>query len=197
MLPGATEREVAEVEESVGVTPPPPLELRRTTSVPLSLQSPGDRISGNLVDCFPLVSIFPEILFSFLPDSPQLASAPNLYVGGARIPHPHYYEGTNRSMIAATAEPPPAHRPTVMVPPSSFNPAPSPIPPPTNLSHIYHERESCERELERERASVPGELMVLILRGFERFESQSLNHWIFFFNSSSRKYSSARCPIAQ
>lgn len=55
MLPGTTERDVSELEEPVRATPPPPLELRRTTSVPLSLPSPGDRISGNYFNDFPLV----------------------------------------------------------------------------------------------------------------------------------------------
>lgn len=41
-MPGATEaRELSEMEETRGS---PPLELRRTTSMPL--QSPGDRITG-------------------------------------------------------------------------------------------------------------------------------------------------------
>jgi hypothetical protein len=127
--PGKTDRETAVLDDRVAATPPPPLELRRTT-VPLSMQSPGDRIS----------------------DSPQLVSVPNMYVGAAgRIPPPHYYEGTNRVMLAATAEPPPAHRPSVMVLPQNYTAAPSPIPPPTNLSHMFHERDNRGRELDRER----------------------------------------------
>lgn len=47
--PGATEaREIAEIEETRAASPP--LELRRTTSMPL--QSPSDRITGKLKNYF-------------------------------------------------------------------------------------------------------------------------------------------------
>lgn len=50
-MPGATEaREIAEIEETRAASPP--LELRRTTSMPL--QSPSDRITGKLINNFVL-----------------------------------------------------------------------------------------------------------------------------------------------
>lgn len=51
MLPGTAEPVMSEMDESTEASPP--LELRRPasgpriTSVPLSLQSPGDRATGN------------------------------------------------------------------------------------------------------------------------------------------------------
>uniref|UniRef100_A0A182J2U4 SPOC domain-containing protein n=1 Tax=Anopheles atroparvus TaxID=41427 RepID=A0A182J2U4_ANOAO len=92
-------RELPEMEETVAASPP--LELRRpssrpphTIAVPLSLQSPGDRVT----------------------DSPQGAQ---VYMGSARIPHPYppdslnarYYEptiGHGTSSMSASA-PLPAH----------------------------------------------------------------------------------------
>lgn len=53
-MPGASEaREMSEMEEPRGS---PPLELRRTTSMPL--QSPGDRITGKTVSIFMEKTLF-------------------------------------------------------------------------------------------------------------------------------------------
>uniref|UniRef100_A0A336LLB9 CSON009984 protein n=1 Tax=Culicoides sonorensis TaxID=179676 RepID=A0A336LLB9_CULSO len=89
MLPGTAEPGMSEVNESMVASPP--LELRRPasgpriTSVPLSLQSPGDRAT----------------------DSPLV------YIHGARVPHyphdpniPRFYDSQGRQIV----EPPPAHR---------------------------------------------------------------------------------------
>ncbi|KAL7041498.1 hypothetical protein ACKWTF_000801 [Chironomus riparius] len=81
-MPGTTEqqRELPEIEEPRAASPP--LELRRTTSMPL--QSPSDRIT----------------------DSPMMAP---LYLS-PRIPQPYFYEGEAIKPLPNT-EPPPAHRP--------------------------------------------------------------------------------------
>ncbi|XP_070492542.1 protein split ends isoform X5 [Chironomus tepperi] len=80
-MPGTTEqRELPEIEEPRVASPP--LELRRTTSMPL--QSPSDRIT----------------------DSPMMAP---LYLS-PRIPQPYFYEGEAIKPLPNT-EPPPAHRP--------------------------------------------------------------------------------------
>jgi hypothetical protein len=122
-MPGATEaRELSEMEESRGS---PPLELRRTTSMPL--QSPGDRITGKYRQFLWKNSLLNLLFFA---DSPMMAP---LYLS-PRIPQPYFYEGeTIKSM--PTAEPPPAHR----APSTVYTPQSSTLPPPTNHTQIQRE----------------------------------------------------------
>uniref|UniRef100_A0A182T4Q2 SPOC domain-containing protein n=1 Tax=Anopheles maculatus TaxID=74869 RepID=A0A182T4Q2_9DIPT len=145
-IPRSPLREV-EADESVAASPP--LELRRpssgprTTAVPLSLQSPGDRVT----------------------DSPQGAQ---VYMGSARIPHPYpdtlnarYYEptiggpnGGSGGPRAMSTEPPPAHRPhnlsTVAYAGAPYAVTPSPTPPPSaspaTMLHMQRERDQQQQQ---------------------------------------------------
>ncbi|CRL01084.1 CLUMA_CG014204, isoform B [Clunio marinus] len=113
-LPSRIEpRDLAEMEEQRGASPP--LELRRTTTMPL--QSPSDRIT----------------------DSPMMAP---LYLS-PRIPQPYFYEGDGMKPLPVT-EPPPAHRAhTGNIPPPTtvFTAQPAAVLPPTvaALAHLQRE----------------------------------------------------------
>ncbi|EDS37284.1 conserved hypothetical protein [Culex quinquefasciatus] len=155
LLPGSVEqRELSEMEDSVAASPP--LELRRpssgprpTTSVPPSLQSPGDRST----------------------DSPQVAQ---VYIGSARIPHTYsdslntrFYDpaasGPNGPPRALSTEPPPAHhRPhnlstsggSGFPPGSSYPGTPSQTPPPAspaNLSQLQPQQQQQQQQQQRDR----------------------------------------------
>lgn len=55
MLPGSDKPDMSDIEEPLGASPP--LELRKSvvgarTTVPLSLQSPQDRTTGNYIFFF-------------------------------------------------------------------------------------------------------------------------------------------------
>ncbi|XP_039448516.1 protein split ends isoform X2 [Culex pipiens pallens] len=155
LLPGSVEqRELSEMEDSVAASPP--LELRRpssgprpSTSVPPSLQSPGERST----------------------DSPQVAQ---VYIGSARIPHTYsdslntrFYDpaasGPNAPPRALSTEPPPAHhRPhnlstsggSGFPPGSSYPGTPSQTPPPAspaNLSQLQPQQQQQQQQQQRDR----------------------------------------------
>lgn len=170
MLPGSSEhKDMAEIEEPLGTSPP--LELRRSTSVPRptiavphSLQSPQDRTAGNFASTVKTkqkmrysneVSSTQNLLLLFI-DSPQVAQ---VYVHGTRIPHPHFpdarfYENP-RATLQSTNEPPPAHR-SVLPTTTPYGTASIPAP--------VRDRGQREREREREKertSSIPGSNNIL------------------------------------
>jgi hypothetical protein len=115
----------------------PPLELRRTTSMPL--QSPGDRITGKFTEA---TSKIPLTNFtSSLPsDSPMIAP---LYLS-PRIPQPYFYDGEGMKSLPAT-EPPPAHRAhSGSIPPATVYTPQQPPLLPTSLALL--QREQREKE---------------------------------------------------
>lgn len=122
---------MSEIEEPRAGSPP--LELRRTTSMPL--QSPSDRITGKFMDSI----LIGKCLQNSIPlDSPMMAP---LYLS-PRIPQPYFYEGEAIKPIP-NAEPPPAHRPhptssTVYVPQQPNISA--------NLTHVQRDREHREKD---------------------------------------------------
>lgn len=119
LLPGAIDQNQPEqLDDAMGANAAP-LELRRVThtpnarnsTIPQSLQSPGDRATGELNGwsnkCRMEDNNVPLL------DSPQVAQ---VYVPGTRFPHPHYPEAgaryyDNPRASLGGAEPPPAHRP--------------------------------------------------------------------------------------
>lgn len=170
MLPGTVDqRELTEMEESVAASPP--LELRRpasgprvqvTTTVPSSLQSPGDRST----------------------DSPQVAQ---VYIGSARVPHNYsdsltrFYDpaaGPNAPPRALSAEPPPAHRPHNLIntgagfPPGSYPGTPSQTPPPAspaNLAQLQQQQQqqqqTPQQQQQRDRVTLTGHAAVAPVSG--------------------------------
>jgi len=134
-MPGTTEqRELPEVEEPRAASPP--LELRRTTSMPI--QSPSDRITGKLQIAFPKIEQIKNYLMNL--DSPMMAP---LYLS-PRIPQPYFYESDAIKPLPNT-EPPPAHRPH----PTSttvYSTQQQTIQP--NLTHVQRDREREHREKE-------------------------------------------------
>lgn len=123
-------RELAEIEEQRGASPP--LELRRTTAMPL--QSPSDRITGKNIDPSKFKFSFNEEI-RLSTDSPMMTP---LYLS-PRIPQPYFYDGEGMKTMPVT-EPPPAHRAHGSIPPATvFTAQPTTLAPPTNLSHLQRE----------------------------------------------------------
>lgn len=118
-----------EIEEPRAASPP--LELRRTTSMPL--QSPSDRITGK---CSRHINNVYSVLIQLkYLDSPMMA--PALYAS-PRIPQPYFYDAESMKPLPI-AEPPPAHRahagPVYTAPQQQ-----SSLLPPTNLAHIQRDQ---------------------------------------------------------
>ncbi|KFB41012.1 hypothetical protein ZHAS_00008627 [Anopheles sinensis] len=155
-------RELPEMEETVAASPP--LELRRpssrpphTTSVPLSLQSPGDRVT----------------------DSPQGAQ---VYMGSARIPHPYppdtlnarYYEPTIGGPRALSTEPPPAHRPhnlsTAPYAGAPYSVTPSPTPPPSAspATMLQMQRERDQQQQQQQNQNVAAAIIAVAAASGQR-----------------------------
>lgn len=121
-----------------------PLELRRvntpggrTSTIPQSLQSPGDRATGKFRDRVDgKEDVYLELYYYPLEiDSPQVAQ---VYLPGTRFPaHPHYpeagarYYDNPRSSLGS--EPPPAHRPANLAAPVQNLGMAAPA----GLPHIY------------------------------------------------------------
>lgn len=133
-MPGTTEqRELPEIEEPRAASPP--LELRRTTSMPL--QSPSDRITGKLQIISQSLELLNNI-HSIHIDSPMMAP---LYLS-PRIPQPYFYEGEAIKPLSNT-EPPPAHRPH---PTSTTVYATQQQTIQPNLTHVQRDREHREKD---------------------------------------------------
>lgn len=155
LLPSATEpKEMNEMEEPLGTSPP--LELRRVTAqrVPVShnLQSPQDRATGNFEE---------QILFHHTLNNAfnNVTDQLNFKLFIPVIPHPHYpdigprfYENA-RPAIPTAAEPPPAHRNQMSAtPPINYAP---PELPAHLMPKTMEQREREQREKER-KSSIPG-----------------------------------------
>lgn len=123
-----------EIEEQRGASPP--LELRRTTAMPL--QSPGDRITGKTSSQMTFEHAL-QYFFAYL-DSPMMAP---LYLS-PRIPQPYFFEAEGMKTIPV-AEPPPAHRAHTGVPPASVYTAQNALlAAPTTLTHLQREHREDE-----------------------------------------------------
>lgn len=155
MLGAAEQRELPEMDKTIGGSPP--LECKRNKSiVPQSLQSPGDRTSGE-IDLFGKQSIIFNYVFlmSSDSDSPHLTPMYNMSIPNARLPlYDRYFDGTTGRLNAGPIDPPPAHRSHNV----SSVALPQP-PPPTVYGHTPSSviREQHEREL-----IVPGKFQKLI-----------------------------------
>lgn len=152
LLPGAIDQNQPEQLDDAMAANAAPLELRRVNTpaavaggrsltIPQSLQSPGDRATGEWTNKQFLAVSNVLIFCIYFVDSPQVAQ---VYVPGTRFPHPHYpeagarYYDNPRSSLGS--EPPPAHRP-----PASLAGLAGVAPPgqnmgmvaPSGLPHIY------------------------------------------------------------
>lgn len=123
------------MEEQRGSSPP--LELRRTTAMPL--QSPNDRITGKTISMSFVFKIFST--FVFISDSPMMTP---LYIS-PRIPQPFFYDAEGMKTLPAT-EPPPAHRAHIgSIQPATVYAATQPTPHITSLTHHQSEIEHREK----------------------------------------------------